>query len=403
MGLAAQAGTPVRVVGDCGAPSPAIAESNVPFRSEKTWFHAGHIPSGAGQALIAALLFGASTPLVKLLTGELSPVGLAGLLYLGSGLGLACARCLRDGGWQPSGMRATEWPWLGGAVVAGGILGPVLLVLGLTRTGAGTASLLLNLEAVLTAGLAWMAFKEPTDRRIVLGMALIVAGGLALSWPSSQAGISAGLGPLAVAGACLCWAIDNNLTRKVAASDALFVASVKGLVAGVANLSLALSLGEALPEWRLAGTVMVLGLFGYGVSLVLFVRALRALGTARTGAYFSTAPFLGAALSITLLGEPTPAPFWAATVLMAIGVGLHLSERHDHEHQHEALAHAHSHVHDEHHQHEHDFAWDGREPHRHAHQHMPLRHTHPHFPDIHHRHPHGGKGEAPPGGSPQAE
>ncbi len=346
------------------------------------------MPGAAGLALGAAALFGASTPFVKLLVGEMPAVGLAGLLYLGSGLGLTATRLLRDRGWRPSGLAGSDWPWLGGAILFGGILGPVLLVAGLSRTGAGTASLLLNLEAVLTALLAWVVFKEPADRRIVFGMGLIVAGGLALSWPSSDTGASDWTGPLAVAGACLCWAIDNNLTRQVAASDALYIAGIKGLAAGGVNLGLALALGGPLPGWSLAGTVMAVGLVGYGVSLVLFVRALRELGTARTGAYFSTAPFMGAALSIVLLGEATPPPFWVAAFLMAIGVWLHLTERHGHAHRHEALTHEHAHVHDAHHRHEHDFAWDGREPHSHVHTHQPLRHAHPHFPDIHHRHRH---------------
>ncbi|MCB1906314.1 MAG: EamA family transporter [Rhodocyclaceae bacterium] len=346
------------------------------------------MPGAAGMALGAALLFGASTPFVKLLVGELPAVGLAGLLYLGSGLGLTAARGVRDRGWQPSGLAGPDWLWFGGAIVFGGIIGPVLLVLGLSRTGAGTASLLLNLEAVLTAVLAWVVFKEHTDRRIVLGMGLIVAGGLALTWPSPGAAGSGWAGPLAVAGACLCWAIDNNLTRRVSASDALFIAGVKGLVAGLANLGLARALGEPLPGGSLAGAVMAVGLLGYGVSLVLFVRALRELGAARTGAYFSTAPFMGAALSIVMLGEPTPPQFWVATVLMGVGVWLHLTERHDHEHLHEPLTHEHMHVHDAHHRHEHDFPWDGREPHRHVHTHQALHHAHPHFPDLHHRHRH---------------
>ena len=345
------------------------------------------VPRAAVLALGAALLFGASTPFVKLLVGEVSAAGLAGLLYLGSGIGLAVARGLRDGGWQPSGLSGSDWRWFGGAIVFGGILGPLLLVSGLALTAAGTASLLLNLEAVLTAVLAWVVFREHTDRRIVAGMALIVAGGLALAWPQSVSGGN-WVGPLAIAGASLCWAVDNNLTRKVAASDALFIAAAKGLVAGAANLALALVLGETLPDLPLTGMVMVVGLLGYGASLVLFVRALCDLGTARTGAYFSTAPFMGAALSVVMLGEPTPPPFWVASLLMGVGVWLHLTERHDHPHRHEALTHEHDHVHDAHHQHAHDIPWDGREPHRHVHTHSALWHAHPHFPDLHHRHPH---------------
>jgi drug/metabolite transporter (DMT)-like permease len=345
-------------------------------------------PAAIWLALTAAALFGGSTPLIKLLVSEAGPLALAGLLYLGSGLGLAATRVLRDRGWRPSGLSRTEWPWLAGAIACGGIAGPTLLVWGLAQTSAGTASLLLNLEAVLTAVLAWVVFREHAGTRIVVGMGLIVAGGIALSWPLGDSGHAGWLGPLAILGACLCWAIDNNLTRKVSASDALFIAGTKGLAAGSVNLFLAFLLGQPLAGWAASGTVMLVGLLGYGISLVLFVRALRDLGTSRTGAYFSVAPFIGAALSLVLLGESASAQFWLAALLMGIGVWLHLTEHHEHEHAHEALSHAHPHVHDAHHQHVHDFPWDGREPHDHAHAHEPLRHRHPHFPDIHHRHDH---------------
>lgn len=344
--------------------------------------------SAIWPALAAAALFGASTPLVKLLVGELPTLLLAGLLYLGSGLGLAAIRLLRDRGWKPSGLAIGEWRWLAGAIVFGGLLGPVLLVFGLTHTDAGVASLMLNLEAVLTAVLAWVIFKENADRRILLGMLLIVAGGAVLAWPAAGSEFPDWIGPLAIAAACLCWAIDNNLTRRVSGSDALFIAGAKGWTAGVVNTGLALLLGASLPAWSTAGAAMTVGLLGYGLSLVLFVRALRNLGTARTGAYFSTAPFIGAAIAILFLGEPTPAPFWVAASLMGIGVWLHLTERHEHEHTHEPLEHTHPHVHDLHHQHTHDFEWDGHEPHSHLHRHETLAHKHPHFPDIHHRHGH---------------
>jgi drug/metabolite transporter (DMT)-like permease len=260
-------------------------------------------------------------------------------------------------------------------------------MVGLSRTTGATASLFLNLESVLTAVLAWQVFKESTDRRIVLGMVLIVAGGAVLAWPTGEASTS-GMGPLALAGACLAWAIDNNLTRKVSASDALFVAGSKGLVAGGVNTALAFVLGADWPALPLLSTAMVIGFLGYGLSLVLFVLALRGLGTARTGAYFSTAPFVGAAISVLLFAEPTSASFWIAAALMAAGVWLHLTEHHAHEHAHAELLHGHKHRHDEHHQHSHDFAWDGVEPHFHAHQHVALKHRHAHFPDIHHRHSH---------------
>lgn len=344
--------------------------------------------SAIWPALAAAALFGASTPLVKLLVGDLSPLLLAGLLYLGSGLGLAAIRLSRDRGWKPGGLGPGEWRWLAGAITFGGVLGPALLVFGLTRADAGAASLMLNLEAVFTAVLAWVVFKENAGRRIVLGMLLIVAGGAVLAWPAAASPPQDWTGLLAIAAACLCWGIDNNLTRRVSGSDALFIAGTKGLAAGTVNTGLGLLVGGALPALPTAGAAMLIGLAGYGLSLVLFVLALRHLGAARTGAYFSTAPFIGAAVAIVLLGESAPAPFWVAAGLMALGVWLHLSERHEHLHTHEPLEHSHPHVHDAHHQHAHDFEWDGREPHTHWHRHEALTHKHPHFPDIHHRHGH---------------
>ena len=340
-------------------------------------------------ALLAAALFGISTPFAKLLVGEVSPVLLGGMLYLGSGVGLAFIRVIRDRGWRKTGLLRADWPWLAGAILFGGVVGPVALMFGLTRTSGSAASLLLNLEAVLTAVIAWVAFKEHADRRIVFGMLAIVAGGLVLSWPTQGlSGESDWLGPLAIAAACLCWAIDNNLTRQVSASDALFISGSKGLIAGSVNCALAIALGATWPAGSTIISSMVVGLAGYGISLVLFVLALRGLGTARTGAYFSVAPFVGAAVSIVLLGESTSPAFWLACGLMALGVALHLSERHEHMHTHEPLEHMHSHTHDAHHQHEHDLKWDGTEPHEHLHRHDVLTHSHPHYPDVHHRHPH---------------
>nr|WP_146179674.1 DMT family transporter [Limnohabitans parvus] len=342
-------------------------------------------------ALGAAFLFGASTPFAKQLLGDgpnsSIPFMLAGLLYLGSGLGLAMIRLIRDRGWKSSGIARQEWPWLFGAIAFGGILGPLLLMVGLSHTSASTASLFLNLESVLTAALAWLVFKESTDRRIVLGMALIVLGGAVLAWPSGET-IASGIGPLALAGACLAWAIDNNLTRKVSASDALFIAGSKGLVAGCVNTVLGLALGASWPALPMLSSALLIGFFGYGLSLVLFVLALRELGTARTGAYFSTAPFVGATIAIAVFGEATSMAFWMAMGLMSVGVWLHLTERHAHEHTHVELFHGHAHRHDEHHLHVHDFEWDGVEPHSHAHKHAKIKHEHAHFPDVHHPHSH---------------
>jgi len=339
-------------------------------------------------ALGAAALFGASTPFAKLLTGDMPPVLLAGLLYLGSGLGLSLARVIRDRGLRPSGLPKGEWPWLLGAIFFGGVLGPVALMFGLLSTSGSTASLLLNLEAVLTAVIAWVVFKENADRRIVIGMLAIVAGGVALSWPTVSAVQSSVTGPALVGLACLCWAIDNNLTRKVSASDALFIAATKGVMAGAVNTLIAMGMGAVLPGFATLSATMAVGLLGYGISLVLFVLALRGLGTARTGAYFSTAPFIGAATALMVFPETTSLAFWMAMGLMSVGVWLHLTERHAHEHTHVELSHGHVHRHDEHHQHVHDFERDGIEPHTHDHKHAKLKHEHAHFPDVHHRHSH---------------
>ncbi|NRR31413.1 DMT family transporter [Oxalobacteraceae bacterium] len=348
--------------------------------------------TGVIYALLAALLFGASTPFAKTLVGQIPPAMLAALLYLGSGLGLMICYGVRalvqnDARDQPAMLTRRDLPWFCGAVAAGGVAGPLLLMTGLTRVPASAASLLLNMEGVLTAMLAWFVFKENFDRRIFTGMLLIVAAGVLLSWQQAPA---AGLpwGALAIVGACLCWAIDNNLTRKVAASDALQIAAIKGLAAGAVNLALALALGAQLPAPPALIIAGLVGFSGYGLSLVLFVLALRHLGTARTGAYFSAAPFAGALLSLLMLGEVPGTLFWIAAALMGGGIWLHLSESHAHEHEHEAMSHAHRHSHDEHHRHEHDGGWDGVEPHSHPHRHAPLRHAHPHYPDIHHRHRH---------------
>jgi drug/metabolite transporter (DMT)-like permease len=337
-------------------------------------------------ALTAAVLFGASTPFAKLLVGGIPPLLLGGLLYLGSGVGLGVIRLIRDRGWRPSGLLRSEWLWFLTAIFFGGVLGPVFLLFGLLTISGSTASLLLNLEAVMTALIAWVVFRESTDRRVAAGMLAIVAGGVILSWPSGDGERTDWLGSVAVAAACCCWAIDNNLTRKVSAADALFIAGGKGLIAGIVNCSLALLLGLGLPSMQNLLAAAAVGLFGYGFSLALFVLALRGLGAARTGAYFSTAPFIGAGVALALLDEPATPRFWLTAALMGLGVALHLSERHEHEHTHTALEHRHRHIHDEHHQHEHDFAWDGREPHDHVHRHAVITHKHPHYPDIHHQH-----------------
>jgi drug/metabolite transporter (DMT)-like permease len=343
-------------------------------------------------ALGAAALFGAATPLAKGLLGSMSAFMVAGLFYLGSGIGLGLClvarRLQRSVTHSTAGhqIRRGELPWLVGAIVAGGIAGPALLMLGLSSTSAAASSLLLNLESVLTAVIAWVVFRENVDTQVFFGMVAIVAGGVLLSWHPGEVRIP--VGALLIVGACLCWSVDNNLTRKVSANDAMVIACLKGLVAGPVNLGIAFATGATLPAANAAAAAMLTGLGGYGVSLVLFVVALRHLGTARTGAYFSVAPLFGVALSLALWPELPSASFWIAAVLMALGVWLHVRERHEHKHSHDPLEHTHPHRHDEHHRHEHDFPYSGEEPHTHLHVHLPITHSHAHFPDIHHRHRH---------------
>ncbi|MBI1213410.1 MAG: EamA family transporter [Alphaproteobacteria bacterium] len=342
--------------------------------------------TGALYGLTSAALFGASTPLAKLLLGAVDPWLLAGLLYLGSGIGLLSYRvAARTHAQAP--LRRADLSWLAAAIIAGGVVGPVLLMIGLATTTASSAALLLNLEGMATMAIAWVVFRENFDRRILLGASAILAGAALLSWQGHGSDI--GFGAVAIAGACLAWGIDNNLTRKVSGADPAQIAMLKGLTAGATNLVLALALGAPLPSVPVVAAAGLLGFFGYGVSLVLFVLALRHVGAARTGAYFSVAPFVGAALGVALLGDTVGWTLLIAGALMAGGVFLHVTERHEHEHVHEPMVHEHAHVHDEHHQHEHGPNDPIGEPHTHRHKHARLVHRHPHFPDLHHQHGHG--------------
>lgn len=340
---------------------------------------------GVQAALLSAVLFGAGTPLAKVLLDSVSPWMLAGLLYLGAGVGLTLFRLVRRSA-RVRLARRDLLP-LSGAILLGGVVGPVLLMFGLASTPASGASLLLNAEGVATALVAWFVFKENFDRRIALGMAAIVAGAVVLSWPGN-AQFSSVLPSLAILGACLAWGIDNNLTRMVSLNDATWIAATKGLVAGPVNLVIAFTLGAQLPPLLNVAGAMVVGLFAYGVSLVLFIVALRHVGTARAGAYFSIAPFFGALLALAL-GEPVTVPLLVAGALMALGVWLHLSERHEHEHTHPAESHEHAHSHDDgHHDHEHDPPVKPGVRHSHAHTHVGVTHSHSHYPDTDHRHEH---------------
>lgn len=346
--------------------------------------------SGAGAALVSALLFGITTPVAKQLLVGTSPLLIAGLLYAGSGLGLTLLTTVQERGRLAMGLARADWPWLAATVVIGGILGPALLMAGLAGADAAVASLLLNMEMAFTALVAWLLFHEATSRRMVLGLLTILAGSSILFWPGRFSGHAHPASLLAITAACLCWAVDNNLTRRISTGDARTLAAVKGLVAGLTNTGLAVALGAASPPVAKLLLTLVLGFLGYGVSLVLFVFSLRTLGTARTSAYFATAPFIGSALAILLYGQSAGAAFWLAVLCMGVGVWLHLTEHHEHEHVHETLTHTHAHTHDIHHQHEHGHGAeeDHHGSHSHEHRHEPLRHSHPHFPDIHHRHTH---------------
>lgn len=347
-----------------------------------------HLWPGVPLALGAAVLFGASAPFSKLLIGAVDPWLLAGILYLGAGLGLLAVgrlRALLKLEQTEAALKRADLPWLALVIAFGGVLGPLLLMFGLARTSAASGSLLLNLEGLATMAIAWLVFRENVDRRLLFGAGCILAGALVLSWQGT--GLALDAGGLLIALACLCWGIDNNLTRKLSAADPVQIAMIKGMTAGSTNLALALVLnGAAWPSAGATSAALIVGFFGIGVSLVCFMLGLRHLGAARTGAYFSLAPFIGAAIALAMFQETPTMQFLAAGCLMAVGLWLHLTERHEHWHTHDPLEHDHLHVHDEHHQHLHDGPLS--EPHSHWHSHAPIRHKHPHYPDLHHRHDH---------------
>jgi drug/metabolite transporter (DMT)-like permease len=341
---------------------------------------------GVLAALGAAVLFGAGTPVAKVLLGVIDPWLLGALLYAGSGVALTVVRKVRD--LPPVRLARGDVATLLGVIAAGGIAGPLLLMYGLARMPSAGASLLLNAEGVFTALLAWLVFRENFDSRIALGMAAIVAGAAALTWtPGATRGQA--LPAALVLAACLAWAIDNNLTRKLATHDSMWLAATKGVTAGAVNLIIATAAGRAWPSAPTLSAALALGAVAYGASLTLFVVALRHLGAARTGAYFSTAPFVGAVTALVWLGEPlTPALIVAAT-LMGLGVWLHLTERHIHGHEHPAIEHEHEHTHDAHHDHVHEPPVTPGVSHRHRHRHESIAHSHHHFPDADHQHDHG--------------
>lgn len=342
-------------------------------------------------ALGAAVLFGAAAPAGKILLGNCDPLALASLLYLGSGLGLAgwllARKALRGSQKQTAALLGTDWLVMSGAVLAGGVAAPFLFMVALSLSPASTVSLLLNLEMVFTAVLAWLFFREGFEVRVALGLAAVAGGCLVLSWPGS--GIEGwGLGAPAAVAACLCWGLDNNLTQRLADKDPIQIAALKGLVGGAVNGALALVLGKTFPSLLPLLAALGVGLLGYGLSLVLFIVSLGRIGTARTMGVFAAAPFVGAILAFTVLGERLSSSFVMGSVVVAAGLFLALASHHEHLHAHPSVAHSHRHMHDEHHRHQHGpNALEG-EPHVHEHVHDPLEHTHPHYPDTHHRHDH---------------
>ena len=344
------------------------------------------------KAIIAAALFGASAPISKLLLGEITPTLMASFLYLGSGIGLFLLRSFQSSDTRfgdEARLTKNDWPWLIGAVFVGGIAAPIVLMFGLKNTPASTASLMLNFEGVATTVIAVFAFKEAVGKRIWLAVLLITTASILLSWDSSgQWGFS--LGALGVLGACVLWGIDNNFTRNVSAKDPLSIVTIKGLSAGMFSLILSVILGLPLPSLKFIFLAMVLGFFSYGLSIVLFIHAMRELGTARTSSLFGTAPFVGAALSLFLFRESQGTLFFLSLPVMIIGAVFLLREEHEHLHEHKSTVHEHRHFHsDAHHFHCHsDDAIPKNGYHSHVHKHELIIHEHQHTPDIYHRHAH---------------
>lgn len=357
-----------------------MSSGTVTLRSSRTW--------GALFGLGAAALFGMSAPISKLLLGQTAPQMLAALLYLGAGIGLLLIRGHRRAQHEAP-LRKADWPYATAIVITGGVIGPVLMLHGLRQVSGVAGSLLLNLEAPFTIAVAVLFFREHLARREAIAAAIIILGGATLTLERDAPSQATLVGALLLAGACAAWAIDNNLTQKLSGKDPMALVRIKTLSAGTMNLLIAFALGQDLPPARILAAATVLGFFSYGASILLDAYALRHLGAAREAAYFATAPFFGAALSIPLLGERLTIARVAAVALMSAGVALLLRAQHGHTHSHEALDHEHRHVHDEHHQHEHLPTDPPGEPHSHPHRHAALTHEHPHVSDLHHRHEHG--------------
>jgi drug/metabolite transporter (DMT)-like permease len=344
---------------------------------------------GALAGLSSAVLFGASVPITKKLLPEITPVLLAGLLYLGGGIAVGTVRVLARGRIVEANLERADLPRVLAIVLLGGVVGPLALVHGLRSVSGVSGALLLNVEGPFTVLIALTVFGEHLGGRAALGAGLIFGGACLLALPGASAAGSTQLaGVLLLALACAAWAMDNNLTQGLAGKDPWQVVIAKTLGAGTGLLALALLLGEPLPAGHVVLEALALGALAYGASVLLDAFALRLLGAAREAAFFATAPFAGALLSIPVLGERIGGLQVGAGLVMVLGVTLLVRERHGHEHTHEALEHSHRHVHDAHHQHAHPEAVDPTEPHAHPHRHAPLTHAHAHVSDAHHRHAH---------------
>jgi drug/metabolite transporter (DMT)-like permease len=342
-------------------------------------------------ALLAAAFFGASFPLSKLLLRDMGPVGLAGLLYLGSGLGVGALRYLLPGrsSRREAALQKSDLGWLAAVILSGGVAGPVLLMQGLARTSAHVSALLANTETLFTMLLAILFFGDFLVRREALGASAILIGATLVAWAGSgQGGRDSWEGPILLLGAGLAWGLDNNFSQRISARDPLQIASVKGIVAGIVNLTLAgITEGLPRPSPTALASAMGAGFICYGLSVVLFMIALRHLGAARTSALFATSPGIAIALSWSFLGEVPSLWIVAGALLMIPGAWLLIRVEHSHRHVHEATRHEHRHVHDEHHRHAHQ-GDEGPEPHSHVHEHERLEHEHDHVADLHHRHIH---------------
>lgn len=341
--------------------------------------------------IISASLFGISPPIAKLLVGDIPPVALAGLLYLGAFIGLSLYSIGRrnktiDPNKKATALERKDFPWLAGAVLTGGILGPISLMMGLTLVSGFSASLLLNLEGLATAMIAIIFFKENAGKRLWLALACMAIAGGFLTWDPELGKFNI-VGPLLIIFAMVCWGMDNNLTRNISDKDPIQIAKIKGLIAGTFSLSLAFILGMKISLDITIAFALLLGSFSYGISLVFFIKALNGLGSSRTGAFFSFAPFIGAITSIIILKEWIGWVMFPAIAFMIIGIWLINSEKHSHLHIHKPITHTHSHIYtDMHHLHEHSGTF--HEVHTHEHIHTEITHIHVHWPDTYHRHEH---------------